>query len=45
MSDQPKSRDQQLVDDKRFEVRLFWKGVASLVFVVALAYVRQRWWV
>ncbi len=45
MSDQPTSREQQLVEDKRFELRLFWKGLGSLVFVVALAYARQRWWV
>lgn len=37
-------RIELLEHDEAIERRLVWKGLLSLVVVVALAYVRQRWW-
>lgn len=33
-----------LTQDRAVEDRLLWKGVLSLLVVVALAYARMRWW-
>lgn len=33
-----------LANDRLVERRLPWKGLGSLVVVLALAYARQRWW-
>lgn len=38
-------RTAQLEQDQISENRLLWKGALALVAVVALAFVRQRWWI
>ena len=35
----------ELHRDQQVENRLFWKGLAALLFTVAVAVVRQRWWI
>ncbi len=37
--------DEPLQQDRRVEARVLWKGVLALLGTVALALVRQRWWV
>lgn len=37
-------RAELLAHDRSAERRLVWKGLLSLFVVVALAVVRQRWW-
>lgn len=39
-----RERTAQLEHDQVSEDRLLWKGALALVAVVALAFVRQRWW-
>lgn len=38
-------RAAQLERDQRSEDRLLWKGTLALVGVLALGFVRQRWWI
>jgi hypothetical protein len=33
-----------LKSDQKVEDRLLWKGLAALLFTVAVAVARQRWW-
>jgi hypothetical protein len=35
----------ELHRDQQVENRLFWKGLAALLFTVAVAVARQRWWI
>ncbi len=40
-----RGRAAQLERDQRSEDRLLWKGALALVGALALAFVRQRWWI
>lgn len=40
-----RAMEQALDLDRRTEARVLWKGALALAFTVALAVVRQRWWV
>ncbi|WP_158600647.1 hypothetical protein [Tessaracoccus antarcticus] len=47
MSATPERVDEATValsEDVSFERGLLWKGLFSLVVVLALAYARMRWW-
>lgn len=35
----------ELEHDQQIENRLFWKGLAALLFTGLVAVVRQRWWI
>lgn len=37
-------RAELLAHDRSAERRLIWKGLLAVIVVVALAVVRQRWW-
>lgn len=46
VSPQARSAVQRVLElDRRTEARVLWKGALALAFTVALAVVRQRWWV